>query len=427
MRAIALNIIIGGNEMKLKKILALMTVSLMILLCIVSANAAETVKVGVLLPFSGGSAAMGQEFEAGMKMAVSNFNAAGGVKSMGGAEIELVWADSAGDPQTGVTEIERLITQSNVSALLGPYNSSVGASTVPIAEKYGVPYLITNSNADEILHGEHKYAFRANHANSDAAKNMVDFTLAMSERGPEIKKVAIVADNSDWGVGMAEALKDLANENGLECNVYEIFETNSADLSPIVIKIKQDKPDIVYAMCYLADAQLFTSTMAEYRVDSLIFADGAGFVTSDYLSFAGDAAEGILATNGWHVGLTEYKGEVATALNEQYKTEYSDGTNMNEFSASGWLNATIMCEIIERAGSADREEIRTALANFKVDDTDYSLSLHAFQGIDFQEVRGMINQNIYSGKIITQCQNGEYVLVGPTTLVKTGNFIWPVK
>ncbi|MGI6739479.1 MAG: ABC transporter substrate-binding protein [Christensenellales bacterium] len=346
---------------------------------------------------------------------------------MGGAEIELVWADSAGDPQTGVTEIERLITQSNVSALLGPYNSSVGASTVPIAEKYGVPYLITNSNADEILHGEHKYAFRANHANSDAAKNMVDFTLAMSERGPEIKKVAIVADNSDWGVGMAEALKDLANENGLECNVYEIFETNSADLSPIVIKIKQDKPDIVYAMCYLADAQLFTSTMAEYRVDSLIFADGAGFVTSDYLSFAGDAAEGILATNGWHVGLTEYKGEVATALNEQYKTEYSDGTNMNEFSASGWLNATIMCEIIERAGSADREEIRTALANFKVDDTDYSLSLHAFQGIDFQEVRGMINQNIYSGKIITQCQNGEYVLVGPTTLVKTGNFIWPVK
>ncbi|MGI6739480.1 MAG: ABC transporter substrate-binding protein [Christensenellales bacterium] len=65
--------------MKLKKILALMTVSLMILLCIVSANAAETVKVGVLLPFSGGSAAMGQEFEAGMKMAVSNFNAAGGV------------------------------------------------------------------------------------------------------------------------------------------------------------------------------------------------------------------------------------------------------------------------------------------------------------------------------------------------------------
>ncbi len=387
----------------------------------------ETVRVGVLLPFSGGTAAMGAEFEAGMKMAVNNFNEAGGVESMGGAQIELVWGDSAGDPQTGVTEIERLITEENVVALLGPYNSSVGASTAPIAEKYGVPYLLTNSNADSILEGEYNYVFRANHANSDAAQNMVDFCKDLSARGPEIKKAAIVADNSDWGVGMAECLQQLCAENGIECNVCEIFETNASDMSSMVIKIKQDDPDIVFAMCYLSDAQLLTSTMAEYQVDATIFADGSGFVSSDYIEFAGEAAEGLIATNGWHVGLCEYKGEVASQLNEQYKTEYSDGIDMNEFSASGWLNATIMCEVINNAGAADREAIREALANFKVDSSDYALSLHAYEGIEFTDVRTMVNQNKYSGKVITQCQNGEYVLVGPTTLVKSDNFIWPVE
>lgn len=387
----------------------------------------ETVRVGVLLPFSGGSAAMGAEFEAGIQMAVDNYNAAGGLSSMGGAQIELVWADSASDPQTGVTEIERLITEENVVALLGPYNSNVGASTAPVAERYGVPYLLTNANADSILEGDYRYLFRANHANSDAAQNMIDFCLAMSERGPEITSAAIVADNSDWGVGMAECLQELCDENGITCEVNEIFETNASDMSSIVIKIKEADPDIVFAMCYLSDAQLLTSTMNEYQVDSLIFADGSGFVTSDYLEFAGEAAEGILATNGWHVGLCEYKGEVATQLNEQYKTEYSNGVDLNEFSASGWLNATIMCEVINNAGAADREAIRDAMAAFKVDDTDYALSLHAYEGIEFTNVRTMCNQNKYSGKVITQCQNGEYVLVGPTTLVTSDNFIWPVE
>ena len=413
--------------MKVKNSLVALFLVIAILFTVSAIAETETVRVGALLPFSGGTAAMGAEFKAGMEMAVKNFNEAGGVKSMGGAQIELVWGDSAGDPQTGVTEIERLITEENVVAMLGPYNSSVGASTAPIAEKYGVPYLLTNSNADSILEVDYKYVFRANHANSDAAKNMVDFCKDMSARGPEIKKAAIVADNSDWGVGMAECLKELCAENGIECNVCEIFETNASDMSSIVIKIKQDDPDIVFAMCYLSDAQLLTSTMSEYQVDATIFADGSGFVSSDYIEFAGEAAEGLLATNGWHVGLCEYKGEVATQLNEQYKTEYSNGVDMNEFSASGWLNATIMCEVIENAGAADREAIREALANFNVDSSDYALSLHAYEGIEFGQVRTMYNQNKYSGKVITQVQDGQYVLVGPTTLVKSGNFIWPVE
>ena len=391
-------------------------------------EAASSVKIGCIFPISGGSAEMGNLFKLGIQMAVDDFNANGGVKSMGGAPIELVWADSAGDPATGVTEIERLIVEQNVDCLLGPYNSNVGASTAPVAERYGVPYLLTNSNVDSILTNGYKYVFRANHANSDAAKNMVDQVVYMGEKnGNPAQSVAIVAENSDWGIGMAEALKPLCEEAGIKCDIVETFSTNAADMSNIVIKLKEAKPDIVFAMCYLSDAQLLTTQMKEYGVKSTIFADGAGFVTSTYLESAGDLAEGNFATAGWDVGAVEYKGEAAAALNDKFKTEYSGGQDLNEFSASGWLNASVMLNAIERAGSTDKEAIREALQSTEIGPDDQELSLHAYEGIKFGEVRGMTNQNIYSGKLIIQVQDGNYVLIGPNTLVTEDKFIWPVE
>ncbi len=391
-------------------------------------GSASSVKIGCIFPISGGSAEMGNLFKLGIQMAVDEFNDNGGVKSMGGASIELVWADSAGDPATGVTEIERLIVEQDVDCLLGPYNSNVGASTAPVAERYGVPYLLTNSNVDSILTNDYKYVFRANHANSDAAKNMVDQVVYMGEKnGSPVQSVAIVAENSDWGIGMAEALKPLCEAAGIKCDIVETFSTNAADMSNIVIKLKEAKPDIVFAMCYLSDAQLLTTQMKEYGVKSTIFADGAGFVTSTYLESAGDLAEGNFATAGWDVGAVEYKGAAAAALNDKFKTDYSGGQDLNEFSASGWLNASVMLSAIERAGSADKEAIREALQSTDIGPNDHELSLHAYEGIKFGEVRGMTNQNIYSGKLIIQVQDGKYVLIGPNTLVTEDKFNWPVE
>ncbi|WRS27557.1 ABC transporter substrate-binding protein [Oscillospiraceae bacterium MB08-C2-2] len=390
----------------------------------------SVVKIGILYPLSGSNAATGALQLAGVKMAVDNKNAAGGIESMGGAKVELVIADSTGQPEVGVTEIERLIVKEKVDCLVGPYQSAVGASTAPVADRYGVPYVLSNSNVDSILENGYTYVFRANHANSDAAKNMVEYITGISQKkGDPVKSVFIINETSDWGKGMAVELEKLSKEAGLEVKGVESFTTNAADMSGMVLKLKEADPDVCFVMMYLNDAVLFTNQMYELGCDVPLFADGGGYAVPDYIEKSGKLTEGVIATAGWHVGLLDYKPEAAAKLNEQFKKDYAptSGLDLDEYSASGWLNASVMLAALESAGTVDKDAIRDALANMDVPADDPLLTLHAFGGIKFGEVRTMTNQNPYSGKIIVQSIGGEYKLVGPLDLTgeKSPGY-WPI-
>nr|WP_272213040.1 ABC transporter substrate-binding protein [Marinicella sp. W31]MDC2878980.1 ABC transporter substrate-binding protein [Marinicella sp. W31] len=90
------------------------------------ATAADPVKVGYIIPLSGGAAAsIGQEMSRATHMAVEQINAAGGIASLDGAPIELLEVDSRGDPKVALTEAERLITVEDVSVMIGAFQSSV--------------------------------------------------------------------------------------------------------------------------------------------------------------------------------------------------------------------------------------------------------------------------------------------------------------
>ena len=112
---------------KIKKVILMSFV--FVLVCILTISlfsfAEETVKIGILLPLSGPAASIGVNSLNGHKLAVDEINEAGGIKSLGGAKIELIVADSGGDPKVGMTQAERLITKDKVVALMGAYQSSV--------------------------------------------------------------------------------------------------------------------------------------------------------------------------------------------------------------------------------------------------------------------------------------------------------------
>ena len=83
--------------------------------------AVGTIKLGGFFPLTGGTAKVGIENRQGLQMAIDEINAAGGIKSLGGAKIEMVWGDSQGKPDVGISEVERLVQQENVVAILGGY------------------------------------------------------------------------------------------------------------------------------------------------------------------------------------------------------------------------------------------------------------------------------------------------------------------
>lgn len=393
--------------------------------------AKDAVKVGVVLPLTGSVAAIGKLQLDGIKLFVQEANEKGGIKSLGGAKIELVIADSTGKPEIGVTEMERLITNEKVSALLGPYNSSVGAATAPIADKYKVPYVLTNSTADEILINEYKYVFRANVCNGLDAVDLIGYIEDLNKnRNANIKKVAIVYENTDWGKGMSAGLKKeiTASHPSLNVVLNENYEANAPDFSAIVNKIKAAGPDIVIPMNYLNDALLFVKTMADYKVNVPILAHSGGYTVPEFLKNAGKNANFVMTFSSWDSGILKFKNDEAKRINERYKKEYSNGVDMDTYSANGWLGAAVMVNAIERSASTETEKINTALAATDLPATAYECTLHPFQGIKFGKTLGMTNQNLYAKSVILQILDGKFTMIAPTSMVpdKDSALVWPI-
>lgn len=125
---------------RFRHLLAALAGSAILALSAVSAQAAEPVRIGYLIPLSGtAAAAIGQEMSRATHLAVKHINAEGGIKALGGAPLQLVEVDTRGDARVGITEAERLITVEKVPVLIGAYQSSVTVSATAVAERYQVP------------------------------------------------------------------------------------------------------------------------------------------------------------------------------------------------------------------------------------------------------------------------------------------------
>src|SRR5664280_357546 len=180
-----------------------------------SVKAGETIKIGSLHPLSGGTAGEGQQMDKGAKLAVEAINKAGGIKSLKGAKLELLSADTQGKPEVGQSEAQRLIQQGAV-ALVGTYQSAVTANVSSVAERNKVPLVIDVSSADSILKQGYKYTFRVQPSSTvlgtQGAQYLSDVTKAA---GKPAKKVAILHEQGPFGSGIRDAFEAKAKSLGI--------------------------------------------------------------------------------------------------------------------------------------------------------------------------------------------------------------------
>ena len=325
-----------------------------------SVAAADTVvRIGNIIPLSGPSASVGQQGKNAREMAVEEINAAGGIKSLGGAKLEMFYADSESKPEKGVAEAERMINTEKVNILTGCWNSAVTYPTTAVAERYGIPFVVPVSVADKITEQGFKTVFRIAAKDSWWTRDQFSFLEDMQkEFGTSVKKLAFVYENGDWGKGFAGQWRELAQKGGYEVVLDEPYPSTATDLSPVVQKIRRARADVLMLVSNAADAILLTNTLAEYKVKlKAIIASGGGHADPSFLEAAGGNARYLFDIVEWE---TDVNKPGVKEINAKFKERY--GYNLAGESVDAYIAMYVIADALERAGSLEPEKIRKALA-----------------------------------------------------------------
>jgi len=385
-----------------------------------AADQVNEVVIGNILPLSGSAAPVGKIGKQARDMAVEEINAAGGIESLGGAKIKMIYADSKGDPATGVAEAERLITQKKVALITGAYQSGVALPSTEVAERYQVPYYCPVPSEDVITERGFKYIFRQAEKTTWRNRAQVEFIQDMAEKfGTPVKTVALIYENTAWGQGAVKGWEKYLGEAGLEIVLKEPYPSNSSDLTPVVLKVKNIKPDIVMMVSYVSDAALLTNGFAEHNVKPLAFiGTSGGFADPVYFETTGDNCEYFFDISTWEPDVNR---PFSKEVNEKFKEKY--GYGMNAEAVKAYTAMYVIKDALERAGSLDPEAIRKALAETKL--TEGRTRMYASE-ISFDESGQMVNAPLIISQFRKVDGEMQRVTVWPKEDARPGwEPVWP--
>jgi ABC-type branched-subunit amino acid transport system substrate-binding protein len=164
------------------------------------------VKVGILHPVTGALAYSGGLSRLGAQIAIDEINAAGGIKSLGGAKIEALLGDAQSNPAAGTSEVEKMNEQ-GVSAIVGAYASAICLATTQAAAKYNIPHVVDVGVADQIVERGLKNTFRFAPGYKTVTQEAMKYLQQMNAASKEpAKTVMIIHEESLFGTGTANLL-----------------------------------------------------------------------------------------------------------------------------------------------------------------------------------------------------------------------------
>jgi branched-chain amino acid transport system substrate-binding protein len=371
-------------------------------------------RIGTILPLTGSLAKNGIKNFDGVKIATEMINAEGGVL---GKKVVLVSAD-APDPQAAASEANRLITNEKITAIIGTQASSLSMAATVVAEKAKVFYLENEGISSGITGRGFKYTFRTTFDSDMMAYQMVDYAAEVI--APRIGKkakdlrLAIIQEDGGFGTSTGKGLTDRAKALGLQVVATEIYSAKSVDLSGMVMKLKQAKPDIILAAQYINDSILFHRQGKEMKFHPIVIGTTAGQGNPDFLQALGKDANGIMAggipSEISVEGLTAQQKKDANEFVKRYKASHN-GEYPNPTSFVGFAGAWILFKhVLPKAGSLDPDKLREAALSLDVPRGKGVLNW----GIKFAKPgERNAGQNVYASAGINQWQDGNLKLVYP--------------
>src|SRR6267154_1556594 len=406
----------GDDHMRFKGMLGLLSAAAISVALAGGALAQDkTVKIGAIFPLSGNAASAGVHAKAAIEVAIDIINIAhpelgnfplaknAGLAGLGGAKVEVVFADNQGSPATGQNQALRLITEEKVVALIGAYQSGITLTASAIAERHGIPFLTAESVAANLTERGFKWFFRTTPVAIDFARAYSAFLTEQKAAGQKVGSIALVHENTEYGNSVASVIAEQFAKDGLSVTQKIAYSANSSDVQPQVLQLKEKNPDVVIFISYTSDAFLYTKMMKELSwKPAIMIADNAGFNDPAFVKSMSSMVEGLVNRSTFAGGKP---GSVPAIFNELYKKK-TGGDDLDDVSARGLQGFLVMADAINRAGSTDPAKIRDAL---KATDLPADQMVTGYDGVKFDDK----GQNVLASSLVTQMRGGKYVAIWP--------------
>lgn len=323
----------------MKTLLALAAVAAFHFFGLVDSAAAQgaPVKIGVLYPTK---TLNGKQSMQGAAIAAEMLNASGGI--LKGRRVQLIGYDTNLSPVEGVAAVQRLIDQDNAKLIAGELGSSVALAVVPVVKAEGALFVAAAPKHPDVTRSGYDRVFRLN---STTAMDAAAFDPLLKSKAPAGKKVALIAENNDYGHLTTESFRKLF---GSQVVFSELFALTQTDFSSLVSNLKQANPDLVcIASSNVEQWSNILRTMTDLKVagQRCIY---PGLLSSEGVRLAGKAAEGVFSAD-------IYTADLDNEINRKFVSAYTAkyGKRPEKLEALGFESVWIIANAADRAATAD--------------------------------------------------------------------------
>jgi branched-chain amino acid transport system substrate-binding protein len=373
------------------------------LLWIGAASAQDTVKIGAAVSLTGNFAREGNLLKNGYAYWEKLVNEAGGIDVAGKkTRVEVIYYDDESKPQSSARLTEKLITEDNVSFILGPYSSGIATATAAISEKYKVLTMTPMATADSLYQRGYKFIF----CPAPLASTTLDPMLEMIKKLPTPPTTVAIAGPDDLFPNVfAGAAQKKAEALGLKIVYNNKYPKGSVDLSSVATALKDANPEVLILTGYVQDSIQLVKALQSLKVNPKMIGFAFAVGIPDVLSALGPASEDLVGVQIWDPAV-KYKGPLvadADAYLAGYQKAFG-GAKPNYITASGTAGALALQLAIEKAGSLDPVKVRDAMLQLDVE-TFFGHVQFDQAGVDtkasavISQVQGGVAVPVYPGEI----------------------------
>jgi len=375
--------------------------------------APKEVKIGMVSPLTGGAARWGENSYRAMQLAAEMINEKGGIKSMGGAKVKIVVADTETKPDIAGIQAEKLIADKDILLITGSNQSAAGMVASQVCERKQICYITGIDQVPMITERGFQFTYRTCSIWSTLCRDLIQFAVDMGQKtGKVVKKMAILCEDGIAGKNASDLLSQYGKEAGFEIVDRSTYHAASTkDFSGYISKYKSAGVDLLAGHNLFQDGVLITRTMKELNFNPYGWAVLLGhMVTPEFYETMGK-------DTNYFTGVTNSPG-VSKKIPKMEQVLARYGTDADPSLIYGFSVVPLVVATLEKYPTYDRVAFKHAVDKMEVDLGEYNLL--QVDGIKWDSK----HDNARARSFIIQWHNGVQVPVAPEQYAEAKP-VWP--